>query len=236
MTFLDPYTNWQDGRVEFTRQQASRFAKQVADDFNPIHDVAAKRFCVPGDLLFAVLLDHLGLYPKMNFTFSGMVGEGTPLHFNEIEPGKLQIVNEAGKEFLRADFEGEPNRNEDVIEQLVLSYVRFSGHNFPHVLKPLMEKEDAMINIDRPLVIYESMSIDLKTSDIHQAVVEQTGAEMEVSGKRGNVLLSFRFLENGEPVGVGEKRMVLSGLRPYDAASMDEMVARYDLRKRELEE
>lgn len=236
MTFLDPYTTWTDDQVAFTQQQASRFAKHVADDYNPIHDVGATRFCVPGDLLFAVLLDRLGLYPKMHFTFSGMVGEGTPLHFNEMEPGKLQIVNAAGKEFLRADFEGEPNRNTEVIEELVLSYVRFSGRNFPHVLKPLMEKEDAMINIDRPLVIYESMSIDLQTSDIQHAVVEQTGAEMEVSGKRGNVLLKFRFLENGEPVGVGEKRMVLSGLRPYDAAGMEEMVARYVQRKNELEE
>jgi hypothetical protein len=236
MSFLDAYSTWLDGRVQFSRQQASRFAKQVADDFNPIHDVDAKRFCVPGDLLFAVLLDHLGLYPRMHFTFSGMVGDGVPLHFNGAETGKLQIVNEAGKEFLRAEFEGEPNRDAAVIEELVLSYVRFSGHNFPHVLKPLMEREQVMINIDRPLVIYESMSLDLRHADIHNAVVEQTGAELEVAGKRGNVRLSFRFLQDGQPVGTGEKRMVLSGLRPYEAVQMQEMVDRYDQRKQDLQE
>ena len=38
--------------VRVSRQQASDFAKNIADDFNPIHDVQTKRFCVPGDLLF----------------------------------------------------------------------------------------------------------------------------------------------------------------------------------------
>jgi hypothetical protein len=236
MNFLDSYSTWQDGQVLFTQQQASRFAKQVADDFNPIHDVGAKRFCVPGDLLFAVLMGKLGLYPHMNFIFSGMVGEGVPLHFNETEAGKLQIVNEAGKEFLRAEYDGTPNSNQEVITNLVQSYVRFSGHNFPHVLEPLMESKNVMINVDRPLVIYESMALHFDRVDLHNPVVEQTGAEMEVQGKRGNVVLRFRFLENGEQVGVGEKRMVLSGLREYDADVMKQIVDIYDRRKRELKE
>lgn len=233
MSFLDPYTTWLDGRVQFTRDQASRFAKNVADDFNPLHDEEAKRFCVPGDLLFAVLLERLGLYPRMRFTFSGMVGDGVSLHFNEVSPGKLQIVNENGKEYLRSEYEGSPNRDAEAVSELVKSYVRFSGHNFPHVLEPLMADHGVMIHIERPLVIYESMAIDLERSDLHDVGVEQTGAEMDVVGKRGHVRLGFRFLEAGEPVGVGEKRMVLSGLRPYEAGVVREMVERYDRRKRD---
>lgn len=233
MSFLDSYTTWVDGHVQFTRDQSSRFAKNVADDFNPLHDEEAKRFCVPGDLLFAVLLERLGLYPRMQFTFSGMVGDGVPLHFNEVEPGKLQIANERGKEVLRAEYEGRPNGDAEAISELVTSYVRFSGHNFPHVLKPLMAEHGVMINIERPLVIYESMSIDLARSDLRDVEIEQAGAEMDVVGKRGNVRLAFRFLEAGEPAGRGEKRMVLSGLRPYEAGVMREMVERYDRRKRE---
>ena len=53
---LNQYFSETDNSFEFTRQQASDFAKKVAGDFNPIHDVISKRFCVPGDLLFAVLL------------------------------------------------------------------------------------------------------------------------------------------------------------------------------------
>lgn len=236
MSFLEPYCTWNDGKVEFTRQQASRFAKRVADDFNPLHDVDAKRFCVPGDLLFAVLLKRLGLYPSMTFGFSGMVGDNVPLFFQNDSGGELRIVDGKGREYLRAVYEGEPNRDADSVEKITRSYVRFSGHNFPHVLEPLMAEHRVMINIDRPLVIYESMALDLKRADIHQPVIEQTGASMEVKGKRGNVSLTFRFLENGELVGVGEKKMVLSGLREYDAGVMGEMVAKYDRRKRDLVE
>lgn len=231
MSFLQSYTTWEDGKVCFARLQASRFAKQVADDFNPIHDVDAKRFCVPGDLLFAVLLDRLGVYPRMDFTFAGMVGDGVPLHFDETVSGELQLVDERGKEYLRASFSGEPNRDQQVIEKTIRSYVRFSGHNFPHVLGKLMEEHGVMINIDRPLVIYESMSLNLDRSDVSDLEIEHTGATMEVVGKRGNANLTFRFLEKGEPVGTGEKKMVLSGLREFDASVMRQMVEKYDQRK-----
>jgi len=66
-----------DDKVSFTREQASSFAKSVASDFNPIHDVTAKRFCVPGDLLFAVALTELGACQSMRFEFESMV---TVLH------------------------------------------------------------------------------------------------------------------------------------------------------------
>lgn len=49
--FLTPYFSTEDNQFQFTREQASHFAKKVAADFNPIHDEDNKRFCVPGDLL-----------------------------------------------------------------------------------------------------------------------------------------------------------------------------------------
>ncbi|WFB37547.1 DUF3581 family protein [Kiritimatiellota bacterium B12222] len=233
MNFLNPYTSWSDGKVSFTRSQASRFAKQVADDFNPIHDVEAKRFCVPGDLLFAVLIKHLGLYPQMNFTFSGMVGDGVGIHFDESTPGEIILLDDRGKEYIRASYSGTPNDEDEVTEQVIRNYVRFSGHNFPHVLEPLMAAHNVMINIDRPLVIYESMSLNLEHADISNTQIEHMGAEMEVLGKRGNVSLTFRFLADGNVVGTGEKKMVLSGLREYDASVMNEMIEKYDQRKRD---
>lgn len=59
--FLTAYHSNQQHQFQFTRQQASHFAKLVAGDFNPIHDEDSKRFCVPGDLLFAVLLQKKAL-------------------------------------------------------------------------------------------------------------------------------------------------------------------------------
>lgn len=232
MNFLADYVTESPEGFSFTRLQASRFAKQVADDYNPIHDVEAKRFCVPGDLLFAFLLTQKGLYPRMTFIFSGMVMDGVFLRIEDGVAGEWRIVDGRNKEYLRATYAGSPTRDPGVIESLVRNYVRFSGHNFPHILQPLMAEKNAMINIDRPLVIYESMSIDLEKDSIHNPDLEFAGATMEVEGKRGNAALKFRFLENGQEVGTGEKRMVLSGLREYEDDMMNRMVELYDERKR----
>ena len=96
-----------------------------------------------------------------------------------------------------------------------------------------MKDHGMMINIDRPLVIYESMAIDLQRADLSNVSIEATDATMEVVGKRGNVVLSFRFLEDGEEVGSGEKKMVLSGLREYSEEGMQSMVDVYEQRKRD---
>ena len=74
---LRDYYSENDGFIQFSREQASRFAKNVAGDFNPIHDPDSKRFCVPGDLLFACSLANFGLSEKMHVRFSGMVGAGS---------------------------------------------------------------------------------------------------------------------------------------------------------------
>ncbi len=232
MSFLDAYVSESKEGFSFTRRQASRFAKQVADDYNPIHDVEAKRFCVPGDLLFAYLLTQKGLYPRMTFIFSGMVMDGVFLRIEDGTEGEWRIVDGRDKEYLRATYAGSPNRDPGAIESLVRNYVRFSGHNFPHILQPLMAEKNVMINIDRPLVIYESMAIDLEKDSIHNPELEFAGATMDVEGKRGNAALNFRFLEEGHVVGTGEKRMVLSGLREYEAEMMGRMVELYDERKR----
>ena len=64
---IENFCRISNNKVSFSRQQASDFAKQIADDFNPLHDVEAKRFCVPGDLLFAVASAKAGLHKKMSF-------------------------------------------------------------------------------------------------------------------------------------------------------------------------
>ncbi|MGL5048946.1 MAG: DUF3581 family protein, partial [Shewanella sp.] len=67
--FLAPYFLKQNQAISVSAQQASDFAKKIAQDFNPIHDVGAKRFCVPGDLLFALVLTQYGLSQSMKFGF-----------------------------------------------------------------------------------------------------------------------------------------------------------------------
>ncbi|MCL6415470.1 DUF3581 domain-containing protein [Aestuariirhabdus sp. Z084] len=228
---LNQFLNRPDNKLCFTRQQSSDFAKHIANDFNVLHDVDAKRFCVPGDLLFAMVLNKKGLSKKMQFTFSGMVNDGVVLEIRELDNGHLSICDENLKEYLDVERSGDVSRDDDMIEHLVRSYVSFSGMNFPHLLVPLMAEKGVMFNPARPLVIYESMALELGTLDLSSPKVEFTGANLEVSGKRGNVTMNFSFSEDGQTVGLGEKRMILSNLRDYEQPVMDEMINEYNHRK-----
>jgi hypothetical protein len=229
--FLSPYFSSNEKLFQFTRQQASHFAKKVAADFNPIHDEDNKRFCVPGDLLFAVLLQKEGVSQRMRFDFSGMVSDGIELHIENRCEQESAMVDKNGKEYLHMNRQGSVSHDPEFIEHVVTSYVKFSGMNFPHIMVPLMEEQQMMINCDRPLVIYESMDVEFERLDLTNPEVEFTGATFDINGKRGVVTMNFEFKEDGEIVGKGLKRMVASGLKPYNQEAITELVARFNERK-----
>lgn len=230
---IEDYFNNQEGKVCFTREHASNFAKQIAGDFNPLHDTDSKRFCVPGDLLFSIILSKYGLSQHMEFGFLGMVVDGVELNFPAPSP-HLLISDSNGKEYLSAERTGENSMDSSLIRNLTRSYVGFSGHTFPHLLVPLMQKNKVMINPDRPMVIYQSMTIDLDTLAIKEPTLEIDRTELELVGKRGNVLFAFNIIEAGKIVGRGRKHMILSGLREYDQSSIDKVIELYAQRKNEF--
>ncbi len=230
---LENYYRINQNRVLVSRQQASDFAKQIANDFNPIHDVDSKRFCVPGDLLFSLVLNHYGLSRHMRFVFSGMVNDNIQLIFPDSDASELTIAGDNGKEYLHLERHGEATREPGVIEKLVKVYVAFSGQAFPHILVPLMEEKGVMINPDRPLIIYESMEIHLDRLDLEDPVLNLSGTSLDVQGKRGKVALEFTLDDGGKTVGHGIKNMVLSGLRSFDAKRMEEVVEDYRRRMAE---
>lgn len=232
---IEQYYNDQDGKISFTRQQANDFAKQVADDFNPLHDADSKRFCVPGDLLFAVVLARYGVNQQMRFSFTGMVSEETKLTFPDAGE-QLSITGNNQKEYLNVSLSGDNSRNTQLIDSLTQSYVTFSGRTFPHILIPLMESQNVMINPDRPMVMYQSMVIELERLDVSNIELEldQAQTQIKMDGKRGNVCLAFKLKANGEVIGRGEKHMLLSGLRPFEREVIDSVAENYARRKAEF--
>ena len=229
MTFLSDFFLLDSaGNYEVSAEQGSRFAKEVAGDFNPIHNQDSKRFCVPGDLLFAIALSKYGLYQSMSFQFNDMVSGGSILEYSELDAdGHGQVCYQNGKNVMSLTAEGMVNNNPRLIESLVKNYVAFSGQNFPHILMPLMESNNVMINPKRPLVIYESMSFSLDKLDANELKVMLVDSSLEVKGKRGQVLLKFVFMDGQENIGSGEKSLVLSGLRPYEPEVMTALCEEY---------
>ena len=229
--FLAPFFNKQGQSIKVSSQQASDFAKNIAGDLNPIHDVDAKRFCVPGDLLFALVLNQYGLSQSMKFNFAGMVGDGVELQFPDDVMSEFSITDGREKTYLTVDRDGAIDTNAKQIEAFIRSYVAFSGLNFTHVLVPLMKEHQVMINPARPLVIYESMSFELTSFDFSNIELKLVKTELEIEGKRGDVTLNFELVCSGKSVGTGKKSLVLSGLRPYDAEGVESMCNLYEQRQ-----
>jgi hypothetical protein len=224
---IDQYFSEPQGRICFTREQGSNFAKQMANDFNPLHDADAKRFCIPGDLLFAVILSKYGVSQHMEFVFSGMVSAGVEIVL-PAPAEELHINDMQGREYLRVKRAGQTSHCESLIQNLTHSYVQFSGQTFPHILVPLLAQQGVMINPDRPMVIYESMSLDLDRLDIANPVLQGDYNKLDISGKRGSVELAFHLEDAGEIVGRGRKHMLLSGLREYDEETLATAIATYN--------
>ena len=228
---LDEFHANNGGWLTISGLQASHFAKQAADDFNPIHDPDSKRFCVPGDLLFSLALHYYGLSESMNFRFAGMVGAGRELDFSPRTGSQLDICDDKGKNYLHIERQGQVLNDQAQIASFWQSYVRFSGQNFPHVLVPLLAEQGVMINPQRPLVIYEGMAFHLDSLAFDAVLLKQTGATLKVDGKRGDVELGFDIYSADRQIGSGKKKLVTSGLREYDAQQMDAIVAGYEAKK-----
>jgi len=225
--FLKPFHSSHRNTVIISAEQGSSFAKSVSNDFNPIHDVDSKRFCVPGDLLFALVLQRYGLSHEMSFNFSGMVSADTELLFPEAPGESFEILDSRGKCYLQVNRSGESTHDLAVIEQLVRNYVFFSGQNFPYILQPLMAEHNVMINPQRPLAIYHAMTLHFDTLALTQPGVELAETSLDVNGKRGDGEFKFRLMNGEDVVGSGAKKVILSVLREYEQDAMDKMVADY---------
>ncbi len=223
-----------DGQtIHITPEQASTFAKEISDDFNPLHNPDSKRFCVPGDLLFSLVLAYQGLSQKMAFQYTGMIGKNMAVTIPDTNENELSVIDENQKPCLNATRQGEITHDAILIEAFSRAYVAFSGHCFPHILVPLMKQHNVMINPERPMVIYESMAFEFDQLNCSQPTLEFKDSQLEVKGKRGQVRIEFNIMEAGEKIGSGFKTMVLSGLRKYDQDSIDEIVKRYEASKSE---
>ncbi|MFK7996650.1 MAG: DUF3581 family protein [Granulosicoccus sp.] len=234
---LARYFDQQEGTVSFTEQQASAFAKGVAQDFNPIHDPGSKRFCVPGDLLFCVLLKRYGVARTTAIQFSGMLGGQTPMCLPDTINDQAHIVDARDRALLSLFLTGDRFTQPEFVTHLSEAYVKFSGQTFPDILVPLMRSENVMINPDRPLVIYKDMAIELEQNwsmpadteaVFDDVILRLSDTDISINGRKGVVRLRFDILLGETMIGAGEKNMVLSGLREFEESAMQSIVLQYN--------
>lgn len=231
MNFLQNFYSESAGQgVQISAAQGSTFAKTIAGDFNPIHDADSKRFCVPGDLLFAIALGRYGLHQRMYFGFLDLLAADKPVVYPQMETAgisQLEVVNDNGKPVLEVGCGGDVSKSPTQIEQMLRNYVAFSGQNFPHILVPLMREHQVMINPRRPLVIYESMAFEFTELEFEQLEIKLEDTSLAVNGRRGNAELHFSLNNGAQQIGSGIKKLVLSGLREYDEAAVQQLCDAY---------
>ena len=224
---ISQYVTLNDQGMQFSQTQANHFAKGVAGDFNPIHDIGGKRFCVPGDLLFAALLNRYGVYEQLTVDLMALVNADVIVRL----PEQLQAANEIrdanDRHLLSLDVAGQSTADNVFVTNLVEQYVKFSGKTFPDILVDLMRDKNVMINPARPLVIYKDMSIQLDRLIGEDLSLSLDNASMDVDGKKGKACLRFIIKSGSDIIGRGEKNMLLSGLREYDEAAMSDIVSQY---------
>lgn len=225
--FTQNFYTKKDNQYVFSRQQGSDFAKRIAGDFNPLHDTDNSRFCVPGDLLFSVMLSKFGVSKNMTFDFQGMIAGDMPISLSETE-NSIVAENDKNKVVLSVEKAGDVCTNEQFVEGLIRSYVAFSGKTFPHIIIELMKKEDAMINTRKPMVIYDQMKLSLEAFSESAPEVLLKDCDFDVTGKRGMVTMNFDIQADGASIGTGEKQIIMSGLRPYAQDDIDYLVDTYN--------
>ncbi|MDQ7089216.1 MAG: DUF3581 family protein [Methylococcales bacterium] len=234
--FLDQFHCIHEKQILISAEQASHFAKDIARDFNPLHDEDAKRFCVPGDLLVSLVIAKYGLSQSMRFTFSGMVGHNISLNFPETDADSFDITDDNGKTYMQVHRQGDVANDADLLESFIRDYVAFSGPNFPHILVPLMAEQQVMINTTRPLVIYESMSFELETMAFKTPELQAIENTLSIEGKRGDARFHFQInSESHQKVGRGSKRILISGMRDYNQESIEQFTKNYLARKANYE-
>ncbi len=232
---LNNYFNIENSNLYISPDQASHFAKTIANDFNPLHDPSNRRFCVPGDLLFTVLLCHFGMSHQMKIHFSEMVGANVILQLDDKFNKAFCLNDKKGKTYLKISRSEGLNTDQSTIEKLIRAYVGFSGQNFPDILVPLFRKYNVMINVDRPIVIYQSMAFNLKHFNFPELSIKLNKSKMAISGKRAYVTISFEFISEENIIGSGEKKLILGGLRPYEENEVSLLTKMYQSRRNEYQ-
>lgn len=224
---IEDYYQAEGELLSFSREQASRFAKAEAGDFNPIHDVDARRFCVPGDLLFSVVLHRIGLYQSMSFEFLQLVTDAHQLTISQ-NANSFELQDNNGRICLRIDVSGDRSEDAELVRELSRAYIEFSGVTFPYLLVDLMRDNNVMINSSRPLVMYRSMSFALDSFESGDMTLDYAGGSLTAAGKKAEVILPFAISCGDKTLGRGSKEMLLGGLQAFDDKTMESLVADYN--------
>jgi len=135
--------------------------KEVAGDFNPIHDPGCPPLLRARRIYFSLsYFWRFGLSTDMTFHFSRPAGLKTcPANFAKGADGTIQVCDQARQGVSGSRPQRRHNTDKVFIEEFTLGYVAAFGQNFPPHHEALMESNGVMFNPTGQLVMYDSMTV-----------------------------------------------------------------------------
>ena len=227
--FVDQYYTCHEENFYFPKHKSSAFAKQIAKDFNPLHDVKNRRFCVPGDLIFSAILSKFGANKEMTFDFKRMINGIEALNVVSSNES-ISVKNIQNEEMISIHRGGEITHDKVFINGFIRSYVEFSGKMFPEVILNAMKKSGVMPSLKRPLIIYVKMSFSLNVFSSNRPQVMLRETVFEKLGRKGVMSLYFDVWVNGEIIGFGEKKIFIGSVCPCDPSALQVYINSYNAR------
>lgn len=213
----------------FIPTACSAYARNVAKDFNPIHSHLAKKYCVPGDLIFALITEMHGAHNYMRVDFLNRVGAECKLFFDtkRIALALLDVDKKLYAELATAGDKSVCPKRLKTVSNVVVSCT--SGY-FPYKLIDNLREENVMLSIRRSMVMLKSIEVELR--NIHSAsslVAKYQSSGLELSGKRGEVKVYFQlFDDDGISVGFVTKTVLIIGIEKFNDKASKQYLDDYE--------
>lgn len=228
---ISEYYDCIDGEIHFNDLKASQFAKNVSNDQNPIHDHDNKNYCIPGDLIFSMCADVLGLGSETDLYLHHPIGKNSSILIKEAKDGFYLGRDQSGIKIFTYRKNGETT---DICDtgNFLNCFARVTETLFEDAIHPQLKQKGLMINPSSPSVVLTSISIrkSENSKPVHKIKPDESVATGNV--KRAKVTAKYTMNDlYDNSIGEARKTLFISGLREYCVASMSRYKKMLDLQR-----
>ena len=210
--------------VGISNNNVSKFAKEICNDFNPIHSNKKSKPIVPGDLFVVLFLLSNGLYKRTIIEFKKI---SYPIQkFIITKSSILNSKNESVVNFTLKD-DIVADSNSIFLSGFLREFCKISGTIFAQELEPIFIKYRKMPNPQKPRMLYESTQINLDKEIINLKVdfVQIKFLEPNVIILENQATVNFQILvlQSGRTIGLITKTLFCTNLEEYTQEKYEEL-------------
>lgn len=218
-----------DSLFKFNAVACDAYARNVVKDFNPIHNHLAKNYCVPGDLIFALMVERGGVHGSMRMDFLNRVGKDSEYIFVSGKAG-MALLDRGNKVQAQLIGSGDASVCVKCISAVSDAVLSCTSSYFPYKMMRSLRAENLMLSGCRSLVILKS--IEVNVSDLHFAsdlTAVFCSSSLRHSGRRGTIDAHFQLVGgNGQVLGQVIKTALIIGIERFNGKRSAQYLENYE--------